>query len=188
MTDHRQAVLHLIQKNLSPDALFFISKTTDMNVVVYMARHHNAVLHEREPLAITTCDVADGATDTGELTQCLVDNFFGIASCKKLKDRLYRCGIKAMPDRPVLIAFGKKTRKPKAVTTINDVPACDLICVEIDMSFNSVGIPTLNSLTLHGKKQAQVIKEKLEITPDMMARFNVAAIARQYFSSKTKSK
>jgi hypothetical protein len=167
-------------KKVYPGALFYISRSTTFNVVVYDLLQHAGTLHDNVA-NITTCDITT-MKDTGNVSQVLVDKFFGFGEITQLKPGLYRTTVASLPGRKLILKFDKNGQTARILTAIGKSKVACLVCVELDMTLNAVNVYSFNAFTVHGTdmKTGDVVSECLPVTAEMKARYDVASIMRAY--------
>lgn len=161
-----------------PDLLFFISRTTDFRVILYKVNRHNMRLSS-DVCNHVVMDLDNLDNKPSPLSSVLIDNFYGFSKPVNIDKDIYQLTLNAFPDRQLKL----KLKKDRALLlgTIDGVDNAVILSVCMNIEWGTV-LPNLKMITITGlnPKTKQLVTEDIEVTPEMLKRYDVSKIVAAY--------
>jgi hypothetical protein len=157
-------------RSSSPNILFFISRSKNLNIVVYEANIKNGQLDPKEPVLVYWLDIdpeyvkknrAKGITsDRSELNTIEKQFAYGLSS-EALGNGKYKISLVAFKERPVHVEFDSASNHVICRMEING-NLVDLYRVYINATDRMIGLPKVNYVELTGADQSgNAVQEKI---------------------------
>ena len=172
-----------LQKKNPSTFLFFISRSSDFNLITYnILKFADKKVHDN----VAKIEFLEGNVSS-PITEVLVKNFFGLNKpvvSAKNKNK-FKTSMIAMPKR-IFTVEEKNSNKRQVVTcTIDNIKNCVLLGAHMSLTFNKLGIPTLHSIKLTGLNKATqtFVTEVIVVTAEMQQAFNIGKVIKTYMAS-----
>lgn len=170
-------------QSLYPKLAFIATRTCDMQCILFNAvrTKSNELL---SPILSTQKMYLDAPLDVKEVHEVLDSTFFKVVKHKQLSKSKHLIAIAALPERQITLVL-KKSGKTSAETMINGSNSV-LAAVHMAITFGAANIPNITHIDIIGidKTTRSPTVERVTITSEMRARFDIKNLALAYATSR----
>lgn len=156
----------------SPNVLFFIARSKNLNIVVYEAKQSNGVLDTSEPVTVYWLDIdpeyrkkarsSGKMDDRVELGMIEKKMAYGVSSTPfDGHPGEFMASLVAFPTRAVRVFIDPTTKKPRAQMQINKQQV-DLVRIYVEAKENFIGLPSVVHVDVTGiDANGQLVTERI---------------------------